>query len=66
MEEIEEAFKMTIEVAYKMGMVKLNHVAIDGTKLKANASNTNLINQEEIKWIRKILKKGILTDEEED
>ncbi len=43
--EIEEAFKMTIKVARKMGMVKLNHVAIDGTKLKANASNANLINQ---------------------
>jgi len=65
-EEIEETFKMTIEVARKMGMVKLNHVAIDGTKLKANASNANLINQEEIKWIREILRKGILTDEEED
>jgi transposase len=64
--EIEEAFKMTIKVAHKMGMVKLNHVAIDGTKLKANASNANLINTEEIKWIRKILKKGILTDKEED
>ena len=64
--EIEEAFKMTIEVARKMGMVKLNHMAIDGTKLKANASNANLINQEEIKWIREILRKGILTDQEEN
>jgi len=38
-------------------MVKLNHVAIDVTKLKANTSNTNLVNQEEIKWIREIFKK---------
>jgi transposase len=34
-----------------MGLVQLNHIAIDGTKIKANASNSNLINQEEIQTI---------------
>lgn len=65
-QEIEEAFKMTVKIAKKWKLVKLNHIAIDGTKIKANASTTNLINQEEIETIRKILKKGIETDEEED
>lgn len=35
-------------------------------KIKANASSANLINEEEIKTIREILKKGIQTDEEEN
>jgi transposase len=65
-EQIEEAFKMTVKIATKWKLVQLNHIAIDGTKIKANASKSNLINQEEIETIRKILKKGIETDEEED
>jgi transposase len=65
-EQIEKAFKMTVIVAKNSGMVKLKHIAIDGIKIKANASSTNLINQEEIKTIRELLKKGIEADEEED
>ena len=65
-EQIEEAFKMTVIVAKDSGMVKLKHIAIDGTKIKANASSGNLINQEEIETIRDLLKKGIKADEEED
>ena len=65
-EQIEEAFKLTVTVAKNAGMVKLKHIAIDGTKMKANASSNNLINQEEIKTIRELLKKGIEADEEED
>jgi len=64
--QIEDAFKMTIKVAKKSEMVQLKHIAIDGTKIKANASPANLINQEEIKTIRELLKKGIETDEEEN
>ena len=65
-EKIEEAFKMTVTVAKNSGMVKLKHIAIDGTEIKANTSSTNLINQEEIQTIRKLLKKGIEADIEED
>jgi transposase len=65
-EEIEEAFKMTVNVAKNIGLVQLNHIAIDGTKIKANSSSSKLINQEEIQTIREILKKGIETDKEED
>jgi transposase len=35
--EIEEAFKMPVNVANNIGLVQLNHIAIDGTKIKANA-----------------------------
>jgi len=65
-EQIEEAFKLTVKIAKKWKLVQLNHIAVDGTKIKSNASKSNLINQEEIETIRKILKKGIRTDEEED
>ena len=65
-EQIQEAFEMTIKVANKAKMVQLKHIAIDGTKIKANASSSNLINQEEIHTIRSLLKKGIEIDEEED
>lgn len=65
-EQIEKAFKMTVNVAKKAGLVQLKHIAIDGTKIKANASSTNLINEEEINTIREILKKGIKTDVEEN
>lgn len=64
--QIEKAFKMTVNVAKNAGIVQLKHIAIDGTKIKANASTTNLINQEEITTIRGLLKHGIETDREED
>ena len=32
-------FKQVLEVCQEVGIVKLGHVAIDGTKIKANASN---------------------------
>ena len=44
-EQIQEAFEMTIKVAEKAEMVQLNHIAINGTKIKANASSSNLINK---------------------
>ena len=65
-EQIQEAFEMTIKVAEKAEMVQLKHVAIDGTKIKANASSSNLINKEEIHTIKYLLKKGIETDKAED
>jgi transposase len=65
-DQIEEAFKMTVKIARKWKLVKLNHIALDGTKIKANASINKLINQEEIITVRELLKKGIDTDETED
>jgi len=47
--------------------VGLNHVAFDGSKIKANASPKKAMTQEQLKRrIKKLLKKSILTDEEED
>ena len=65
-QQIEEAFKMTVKIAKDWKLVELNHIALDGTKIKANASVNKLINKEEIITVRELLKKGIDTDEAEN
>jgi transposase len=65
-ELIEEAFKMTVAVAKAAGIVKLGHISTDGTKLKANASNSYTLSKAELEEIRRILERGIAVDEEED
>jgi hypothetical protein len=62
-ELIEEAFQATSK---KLNLLNLEHISIDGTKIKANASNNNNLTEEEIKTIKKILQKGIDVDKEED
>lgn len=53
-------------MAKELDLVKLKHIAIDGTKIKAKASINNLTNQEQIDLLKDILKKSIELDEEED
>jgi hypothetical protein len=36
--ELGDLFEQTVQAAVRAGLVKLNHVAVDGTKVKANAS----------------------------
>lgn len=47
--ELAEIFVATIEVAMKEGMVSLEHVAIDGTKVKGYASKRSFIKVADIK-----------------
>ncbi len=63
---IEKAFQATVQTSKKLELLNLEHIAIDGTKFKANASNNNNLTQEEINAIKKILQKGIDVDKEED
>lgn len=63
---IEELFKKTVTVARAAGILKLGHLATDGTKIKANASNDYTLGEDEIKEIRRIIERGIAIDEEED
>lgn len=65
-ELIEEAFKATVFTSKKLKLLNLEHIAIDGTKFKANASNDNNLTEEEIKAIKKIIQKGIEVDKKED
>ena len=38
--ELKDLFKQVVELCCEAGLVKLKHVAVDGTKLKANASKS--------------------------
>nr|QNO58230.1 hypothetical protein DKLEMCON_00012 [Methanosarcinales archaeon ANME-1 ERB7] len=65
-ELIEAAFKETVTIAKALGILNLEHISTDGTKMKANASNKHTLSKEEIEWIRKIIARGIAIDKEED
>ncbi|MGP8188297.1 MAG: transposase [Methanobacterium sp.] len=56
---IEETFKATVFTAKKLKLIKFEHIATDGKKFKAKASNNNNLTEEEIKAIKKIIQKGI-------
>jgi len=53
-------------VAKAAGIATLGHISTDGTKLKANASNSYTLSNEELEEIRRIIDRGIAVDEEED
>jgi transposase len=67
-------FLQVLKLCQKAGMVKLGHVAIDGTKIKANASKHKAMSykrmQEEEARLKKevadLLNRAKATDEEED
>jgi transposase len=65
-ELIEAVFKETVRLARSVGLLQLGHLATDGTKMKANASNDSTLSREELVEIRKIIEGGIALDEEED
>lgn len=67
---IKDIFIQIVRVSREMGMVKLGRVAIDGTRLKANANKEKTYTEDELKKeieeIENALKKGIEIDIEED
>lgn len=63
---IERVFKKVVAVAHGLGILNLGHLSVDGTKIKANASNNNVLSKEDIEWIKNIIEKGIKIDEEEN
>jgi transposase len=64
------SFQETVELARDIGMVSLGHICIDGTKIKANASNHSAIKKDEFSELRELIQKemeeGIKVDEAED
>ncbi|MDD4986362.1 MAG: IS1182 family transposase [Dehalococcoidales bacterium] len=72
--EIEKLFKETVLLCARLGMVNLGHVALDGTKLKANTSKHKAMSygrmkQEEEKLkkqIEELMRQAETTDAEED
>lgn len=70
LEAVKNIFVQIVRISREMGMIKLGRVAIDGTKLKANANKEKTYTEdelkEEIEEIEKALKEGVKIDEEED
>lgn len=72
--EIEHYFVDIIKICQELGLVKIGSIAIDGTKIRANATSSRSKDKEGYeKWlqkveeeIREILKEAEKTDEEED
>ena len=67
-------FLQVLKLCQKAGLVKLGHVALDGTKIKANASKHKAMSYKGMKEeaarleaeIQELLQKAQATDEEED
>ena len=67
-------FLQVLKVCQKAGLVKLGHVALDGTKVKANASKHKAMSYKRMKEeearlegeIKELLQKAAVVDEEED
>ena len=67
-------FLQVLKLCQKAGLVKLGHIALDGTKIKANASKHKAMSYKRMKEeearlekeISELLKKAEVTDKEED
>lgn len=67
-------FLQVLKLCQKTGLVRLGHVALDGTKIKANASQHKAMSYKRMKEeesrleseIQELLKKAEVVDEEED
>jgi len=57
--EIEKLFKQTVILCARLGMVNLGHIALDGTKLKANTSRHKAMSYGRMKQEEARLKKEI-------
>ena len=74
LEALAELFLQVLKLCQKAGLVKLGHVALDGTKVKANASKHKAMSygymgkrEEELKQeIAELMKQAEETDREED
>lgn len=70
LEIIKEVFKKTVVIAKKLGLVGLQHLCLDGTRIKASASNNSVVSKEELaildEFVKNELKEGLTIDETED
>lgn len=74
LEQLQGLFVQVLQLCQEAGLVKLGHVALDGTKVKANASRHKAMSYGRIKQeekrlkqeIRELLNKAEAMDEQED
>ena len=65
-ELIEELLAISIQAARDEGLVKLGVIGIDGTVMKANASNNSTISESDLELARELISRGLKKDVEED
>lgn len=63
---VPEAFKTTIKIAKDNDLIKIHHLSLDGTKIKAKTSLNKLTDENQIKIMKKHLEKSIELDQQED
>lgn len=67
---VSTAFKEVVRFAHGVGMVRLGHMSIDGTKVKASASNSKIISKKDLaeleRFIKEEMERGAEEDERED
>ena len=63
---IDEAFKTTIKIAKENDLIKIHHLSLDGTKIKAKTSINKLTDENQIKIMKEHLEKSIELDQQED
>jgi transposase len=67
LEDFCRLFKQVVDLCNRLGMVKLGHLAIDGTKVKANASDAKTYDEKRIKKeIDALIQQAISVDAQED
>jgi transposase len=54
LELVRLAFQEVVRYAKDLGMVSLGHISIDGTKIKANASNNSAVKKDELPDLNEI------------
>jgi len=65
--ELKELFVQIVMLCKHMGMIKLGHVSIDGTKVKANASDAKTYDNKRFeKEIQRLLEQAAAVDHSED
>ena len=66
-DELVSLFEQIVMICQELGLVGLNHIAFDGSKVKANASPNKSMTKGELKRrIKKLLETAKMVDEEED
>jgi len=67
LKEFTSIFRQVVEICKRLGIVKLGHIVIDGTKIKANAPDAKAYTEKRIdREIKHIIHEATTTDEAED
>ena len=65
--EFQELFSQVVDICKRLGMISLGHMAIDGSKFKANAADSRTYDQKRVqKAIQELLQQADQMDQRED